>query len=284
MSKLSPALRTLINAPHARPNIIPAPSHIRSVYEDIARDAARKNVGRPSWLALATAATMTMNSPESLTALFEVATEQSPSSVKDKVNTAEFMREVGLKCISFNGIPRTINLLNYFHDFLPDQILSQMTTSSSRTPTSSNIEQIRARGLALWSSIYAELDKRLLDKLAASHPDLPVHIINSHYGALLNDPPLEGRAGLGRVGRMATSIVAIAALRAQGGVAPQVISHLFGLRKGWVDGTWKGDLQRTKGVEWLASDEGNIWVLDRVDQVVKAIRDTPSGSQPRPRL
>lgn len=51
---------------------------------------------------LKTAATMTMNSPESMAALFQVASasQQQP----DVVKTAEFMREVGLKCISFNGV------------------------------------------------------------------------------------------------------------------------------------------------------------------------------------
>ena len=49
-----------------------------------------------------TAATMTMNSPESLTELFNLATAS-----KDKtqaVQTAELMREIGLKCIGFNGV------------------------------------------------------------------------------------------------------------------------------------------------------------------------------------
>ena len=46
---------------------------------------------------------MTMNSPGSLTELYNLATDGS----KDKnqsVRTAELMREVGLKCIGFNGV------------------------------------------------------------------------------------------------------------------------------------------------------------------------------------
>jgi hypothetical protein len=46
---------------------------------------------------------MTMNSPDALTELFHLAT----SGAKDKahaVKTAELMREVGLKCIGFNGV------------------------------------------------------------------------------------------------------------------------------------------------------------------------------------
>lgn len=45
---------------------------------------------------------MTMNSPDSLLALFRLATENT--DVANAVYVAELMREVGLKCISFNGV------------------------------------------------------------------------------------------------------------------------------------------------------------------------------------
>ena len=46
---------------------------------------------------------MTMNSPESLGVLYNVAAAETQDS-KKQVETAEFMREVGLKCIGFNGV------------------------------------------------------------------------------------------------------------------------------------------------------------------------------------
>lgn len=46
---------------------------------------------------------MTMNSPESLTELYNLATASSQDK-KQSVETAELMREVGLKCIGFNGV------------------------------------------------------------------------------------------------------------------------------------------------------------------------------------
>lgn len=49
-----------------------------------------------------TAATMTMNSAESLTELFNLATASTDKP--EAVQTAELMREVGLKCIGFNGV------------------------------------------------------------------------------------------------------------------------------------------------------------------------------------
>jgi hypothetical protein len=49
-----------------------------------------------------TAATMTMNSPKSLTALHELAS--ADGGLETAVANAELMREVGLKCIGFNGV------------------------------------------------------------------------------------------------------------------------------------------------------------------------------------
>lgn len=46
---------------------------------------------------------MTMNSPGGLTELYKLATEASGDR-EEAVRTAELMREVGLKCIGFNGV------------------------------------------------------------------------------------------------------------------------------------------------------------------------------------
>ncbi|EON66827.1 hypothetical protein W97_06229 [Coniosporium apollinis CBS 100218] len=268
MSKLSAPLKALINTPAARPGTTPAPRHIKAAYEKIEREAASNNVGRPAWLALSTAATMTMNSPESLAALYQVATKVQEST--QGVATAELMREVGLKCISFNGIPRTINCLGAFRGTLPPSIASSLSRNPSRIPNPQNITTIRDRGRSLWNSIYRPYESKLVDKLSESHPDLPVHILNSHYGALLADPV--DRPGGAKVGRVLSSVVAVACLRAQTGVGPQVTSHLFGLRKAVEDGSWVDDeAGPEQGVRWLASDEGNVWILEKVDGIVEAI-------------
>lgn len=68
-----------------------------------------------------------------------------------------------------------------------------------------------------------------------------------------------------------TSIVAVACLRAQTGVGPQVLSHVFGLRKALEDGSWVEDVESEAGARWLASDEGNMWILESVDAIVEAI-------------
>lgn len=49
-----------------------------------------------------TAATMTMNSPESLLVLHGLASK--PNDKAHSIQIAELMREAALKCISFNGV------------------------------------------------------------------------------------------------------------------------------------------------------------------------------------
>lgn len=102
MSKLGASVKALINASHARPGPVPAPRQISDLYRKIEAEATAQKLGRPSWLALSTAATMTMNSPESMLALFDTASASKPDS--ERVAVAEIMREVGLKCIGFNGV------------------------------------------------------------------------------------------------------------------------------------------------------------------------------------
>jgi|SRR5690242_11053566 len=102
MSKLSPTLKQLINAAHARPGPLPAPRNVQSVFKKIEQEATDHKLGRPSWLAVSTAATMTLNSPESMEALFHSSTQGK--KLEESVQTAEFMREVALKCIGFNGV------------------------------------------------------------------------------------------------------------------------------------------------------------------------------------
>lgn len=102
MSKLAASVKALINASHARPGPVPAPRHIGDLYKRIETEATAHKLGRPSWLALSTAATMTLNSPDSMITLFDTASASKPDS--ERVAVAELMREVGLKCIGFNGV------------------------------------------------------------------------------------------------------------------------------------------------------------------------------------
>lgn len=53
MSKLSGALKALIDAPFAKAGTNPAPAGIRKLYEKIGQHAEAKKVEQPTWLALA---------------------------------------------------------------------------------------------------------------------------------------------------------------------------------------------------------------------------------------
>ncbi|KAK0387859.1 hypothetical protein NLU13_4104 [Sarocladium strictum] len=271
MSKLSSSLKALVNAPFARPGPVAAPRHIDQLFSGIAKDAASRNISPRSWLAISTATTFTLNSPDSLTSLFQAASAAAPEGLGDGVKAAEFMREVGLKCISFNGIPRSINCLNAFYASLPADVASRLSTTPTRQFTSANIEAAIQRGRGLWDSVYRPFEKKLFDKLAQSHPDLPVFILNGNYAGLLSDP--EERGDLASVGRIHTSLVAISCLRSQTGVGPQVLSHVFGLRKALDDGSWRKDRdgESEEAVKWLASDEGSQWILNTVDKIVEAV-------------
>jgi len=177
---------------------------------------------------------------------------------------------VKLQILHLFKIPRTINMLGAFRYSLPVPVANSLSKEPSRIMTPYNINTWKDRGRSLWDSIYRPFETKLLDKLADSHPDLPVHIINNNYAPLFTDPP-EHPAGV-RVGRVLTSLVAIACLRAQTGVGPQVMSHVFGLRKAVEDGTWKApEVMPEEGVRWLAGEEGNSWILRTVDNIVEAI-------------
>lgn len=150
--------------------------------------------------------------------------------------------------------------------------------------STSNIESIQARGQALWKSIYSPFDQKLYSKLGESHPNLPVHILNNEYGSLLSDPsPSLPDTASGNVGRVLTSVLAVACLRAQTGVGPQVTSHVFGLRKAYGDGS-AGAEDEVVGGEWLASNEGSEWLLQTVDRIVEAIGQGEGSSFAKAKL
>lgn len=87
------------------------------------------------------------------------------------------------------------------------------------------------------------------------------------YGAVLS--PLPGAAEVqGNLSRALTSVVGVACLRAEGGVGPQLTSHVFGLLKART----AEDLSPED--RWLSSDEGAEWVIRTVDTVLNALAES----------
>ncbi|KAI1103828.1 mitochondrial protein [Jackrogersella minutella] len=271
MSKLSGTVKALINASYARPGYTPSSAGVYTALKKFASDAAEKKVGLPAWVTLSTAVSATLNCPEAMTQIFHLANSTpTPNEQRTPAQNAELIREVGLKCISFNGIPRSINTLGAFRSSLPDDVGSALSTTPTRELTTDNLEIRKRDGLALWDSVYIGFERKLLDKLAQSHPDLPVHILNGHYSNLLSNP--RGVDAPAKVGRVLTSLVAIACLRTQTGVGPQVVSHIFGLRKAYDNGDAHAEGEEpVEGGAWLATEDGNIWMLESIDKLVNVI-------------
>ncbi|KLT44162.1 hypothetical protein CC85DRAFT_283951 [Cutaneotrichosporon oleaginosum] len=267
--KLSPALKALIKLPAARGSPTPAPALpvLRGLFDRVRSRGEAGGIGRDTWLSMNTSALFAINSPDALCALYDYAV--ASDNVRGRVQAAAVMRESGLKSISFTGIPKVINNLNALRDHMPEDVKAGLSTQSLRQPT--DIPALFARGMALWDGIYEPHSKKLVAKLADSHPDLPVHILNSHYGPLLSDPAVQVPEGAFLLGRVLTSVIAIAGLRAQTGVGPQVTSHVFGLKKALLEGGG-GDGSVLQGQEWLTSDEGVTWVIESVDEIGAVMR------------
>ncbi|PHH60598.1 hypothetical protein CDD81_1425 [Ophiocordyceps australis] len=282
MPTLSPSLKALIKAPFAHPNPAAPPKALGDVYRSIARDAAQRHIGMRPWLTLSAAATVTLNSPGGLAVLHRVASEYHSGH---EIQAAELIREVGLKCITFIGVPRIINCLNSFRADLPASVASQLSTRATRTVplTTAAMVSEQARGRQLWDSVYAALADKLVAKLALAHPDLPIHIIGCHYAPLLSDPQDSG-GGTGevaRTGKVLTEVAAVASLRATQGVGPQVLSHVYGLQKAWEDESWREGWVGDEAVaRWLTGSEGCEWILEKVDGIMHVF----AGGNPGPNL
>lgn len=104
MSRLSPALKSLIALPSALGAPIPAPplSRLTPVLDKLRQRAEQGGAARQAWLAVGTAASVTVNSPQTLCRVYDYAANGDKG--KEGAEVAAGMREVALKCISFNGV------------------------------------------------------------------------------------------------------------------------------------------------------------------------------------
>lgn len=112
-----------------------------------------------------------------------------------------------------------------------------------------------------------------------------IAFIIQSYGAVLS--PLPGQPKVygesssvddpdqGNLSRALGSVVGIAALRAEGGVGPQLTSHIFGLLKARVE---KNLSEEDK---WLSSDEGTEWIIRIVDEVLDGVSVSSEGQDHR---
>jgi len=80
--------------------------------------------------------------------------------------------------------------------------------------------------------------------------------------------------GRGNLSRAMTSVVGSACLRAEGGVGPQLTSHVFGLLKARVAEGQGYEMNEED--RWLATDEGTEWVINTVDSILDVVAPIPS--------
>ncbi len=87
--KLSPALKSLIAAPHALGSPVPSPSKraTLALFDKIRSEGESGGVEPESWLTVSSAALVTVNSPETVCALFDYAKERR-GGLEDQVMAA----------------------------------------------------------------------------------------------------------------------------------------------------------------------------------------------------
>jgi hypothetical protein len=203
----------------------------------------------------------TLNSPVVLSLFHRWLNSHGTS--KTKLHSAELMREVCLKCIPFNGLPRTINALTYLQSSWAKEGLLLSNVQTRNIGPESTIRD-NLKGRQLWDSIYSGYSEKLLSKLQDSHPDLPSTILSHHYPLLAitrsyNNDRL--------VGRVLTSVIAIACLRAQKGSSKQLESHVYGLQHAFNEGNLNTSISNSRG-SWLGSDAGCEWIITNVDKII----------------
>ncbi|PIL36767.1 hypothetical protein GSI_00457 [Ganoderma sinense ZZ0214-1] len=253
---LPPTVKQLLTLRNPQPRLAPPLSRLNAVLSTTYQDAKGKKAEK-GWLTLALYRFTTRDDPEN------ASTRRALPEALDK---AALMRESALKSSIFVGVPRTILSLANLHETIEDDVKDGLrkTPSPKRAATSENIDTVIARGRGLWASIYEPHAEKLYNKLGGYHPDFIEFIIQA-YGAVLSPIP-GGDAEQGNLSRALGSVVGTACLRAEGGVGPQLVSHVFGLLKARnVDGLSEED-------RWLASDEGAEWVVRTVDAILDVVK------------
>ncbi|KAG9050850.1 hypothetical protein FS837_001960 [Tulasnella sp. UAMH 9824] len=294
--KLSPTLKQLLSLRNPLPQPGPSAAALNKVFAQTLGDlrSSSKSPVPPSggdsegvlksWVVVATATLLTTNAPSTMAPLYNFVTRVSDHGLaaeastdasvplQKKVERVALMREAGLKCAVLTGIPKVINTLGALREALDSDVKAEMDASQFPRREVSSQKATRERGAALFESIYNPHSEKLLSKLGRSHPDFPGFIIEHAYGGVLSNPSPEPNSSPSfdtpLISRTLTSALAVACLRAQGGVGPQLTSHVFGLLKAHHEGN------QTPIEQWISTEEGAEWVLGTVDQLCDVVRES----------
>lgn len=163
------------------------------------------------------------------------------------------------------------------------ELSSSLPTEPRRKLSGEDIAPVQKAAKDMWDDIYHPHHDKLIKILGHSNPDLPVFILDGEYGPLFS-PPNTFRKGAKaedapswEVNRLRTSLVAIAALRAQGGVGPQVTSHVWGLMK--AEPSIAENDPHKKGLTWITSEEGALWTVESVNALSEVVEGDEEQQQ-----
>ncbi|KZT12987.1 uncharacterized protein LAESUDRAFT_733537 [Laetiporus sulphureus 93-53] len=269
VAHLPPAIKQLLTLRNPRSLPGPPVAKLNEVLTRTFNDAQQRKAEK-GWLTLTTCTLLTANVPPSVGHLYRFTTRDDPSkpesrrSYSEALQKAAWMREAAMKSSIFVGVPRTILSFAGMFDAFEDDVKKGLRKEIA---TPENVEAIKARGQALWDSIYEPHAVKLYNKLGGYHPDFIAFIIQA-YGAVLSPLP-GGDSEQGNLSRALGSVVGTACLRAEGGVGPQLVSHVFGLLKA------RNVVGLSEEDYWLATDEGTEWVIRTVDTLIDVVR--PEG-------
>ncbi|KAI0833691.1 hypothetical protein BC628DRAFT_1406677 [Trametes gibbosa] len=245
---------------------------------------ARRRSAQTTWVVLTTCTFATVNHQQAIGYVYRLATRKDAEDastrcgVAEAMETAADMREAILKGIVFIGAPRTIMAMASLHATLEDDVKSGLRkiplsrpeiqgegndVSRRRKLTPENFAEFLLRGVALSESIYGPRIGAVRTSLESSHPDL-LEVLEQAYGMIL--APLPGDIAVqGNLSRAFVSLVAVACLRAEGGVEQLLHGHVLGLLRAH-------DVVSNEGQEyWLTSSEGVEWVITTVDAMVAMV-------------
>ncbi|KAI0349717.1 hypothetical protein OH77DRAFT_1499411 [Trametes cingulata] len=281
VTEIPSRIQSLLTLRHPQPRAMPSLKNLGAIFSRTLQDAIAKSAEK-AWLILATCTILSANMPQALVYLYHFATRDDPENgatrcaSEEALDKAADMREAILKGIIFVGMPRTILCMASLHDSIEDDVKSNLRKLTLRAMTRDNVEDMSARGKAMNDSIYNPGADEVRARMSSYHPDFADVIIQSYATTLA---PLPGGDEVqGNLNRALTSVVAVACLRAEGGVGELLNGHILGLlRAREVPGLDAGNY-------WLASDEGTEWVLRTVDAILDVVKpDLKEGSEPMQR-
>ncbi|WFD44040.1 hypothetical protein MPSI1_002705 [Malassezia psittaci] len=305
---LTPAFKALLKAPkyaartskHSSGKIIPAGSSgeplqpprtalLQDLFKRVSSSAERHHIGWGEWMTVMTATMFALNSPGSLQAMHRYVMSKEGSQelrpVAERVNRACLMREVGLKCIGLIGTPKSINNLAALRAMVDadSECAKEMPSEPRREINANEWDHVCDVGATLYKDIYQEKAERLRQVLSHSHPDLSVYILQNEYGPLFAPPPSYKGTDepIWEVNRVRVSLMNMAALHAQGGVAPQVTSHTFGLLRSKPSFQHVEGPQR-QGLDFLSSIQGAEWVIHTVNDIASVLEGTEDEDRQTP--